>query len=439
MNSSQEALLAVSNLDGCMIQGRRMKVSISKSTQEKSTSRDDFIQTRASFLTHHTRQQVNEATLHRIFSRFGEVADCVVKQYEIFHYPRAKQCGYAYIYFHDLAAAKRAISSLSGDRREEIESIRMDCKLSLDSAQKLQEILSLDGKSAVAASGASESQNTHSIYPVCAASAPAQVPARYSVTGNTSLSANDMVEAGKDAEYACASRSSEVSSLSSPVSLIPSMATIVSYAPSAVHEPFPPQQQPQIAAYQQQQTPQQWFPASQMMSIHTAQQHMHSSSMSPASAPCMMLMPAQNGSGNMIPPQIMHMSMPAPMNVNASMPAPPLQMTIPSSSMHMMQQAPPSNLSQQSNHHHQSSFMLPPPVMNVQSMNVPTHMPALSHHHDLRAHQFQQQHMRHTQNLMQMHPQSMHQHAQAHHFPQHHSQQQQFYSVPMMSSTSMRQ
>lgn len=306
----------------------------------------------------------------------------------------------------------------------------MDCKLSLDSAQKLQEILSLDDKSAVAASGASESQNTHSLYPVCAAST--LVPARYSVTGNTFLSANDMVEAGKDAEYVCASRSSEVSSLSSPGSLIPSMATIVSYAPSAVHEPFPPQQQPQIAAYQQQQPLQQWFPASQLMSIHAAQQHMHSSSM-----------PAQNSSGNMVPPQIMHMSMPAPMNVNSSRPAPPLQMMIPSSSMHMMQQAPPSNLSQQSNHHHQhhhqSSFMLPPPVMNVQSMNVPTHMPSLSHHHDLRAHQFQQQHMRHTQNLMHMHPQSLHQHAQAHHFPQHHSQQQQFYSVPMMSSTSMRQ
>lgn len=122
-------------------------MSISKSTQEKSTDGDQFIQTRVSFITHNTRQQVNETLLHRIFSRFGEVADCVVKQYEIAHQPRAKQCGYAYVYFLDVTAAKRAISSLCGDRREEIESIRMDCKLSLESAQKLQDILSLDDRS----------------------------------------------------------------------------------------------------------------------------------------------------------------------------------------------------------------------------------------------------------------------------------------------------
>lgn len=122
-------------------------MSISKSTQEKTADNDHFIQTRVSFITHNTRQQVNETLLHRIFSRFGEVADCVVKQYEIAHQPRAKQCGYAYVYFLDVAAAKRAISSLCGDRREEIESIRMDCKLSLESAQKLQDILSLDDRS----------------------------------------------------------------------------------------------------------------------------------------------------------------------------------------------------------------------------------------------------------------------------------------------------
>lgn len=122
-------------------------MSISKSGQEKTADNDHFIQTRVSFITHNTRQQVNETLLHRIFSRFGEVADCVVKQYEIAHQPRAKQCGYAYVYFLDVAAAKRAISSLCGDRREEIESIRMDCKLSLESAQKLQDILSLDDRS----------------------------------------------------------------------------------------------------------------------------------------------------------------------------------------------------------------------------------------------------------------------------------------------------
>eukprot|EP01033_Poteriospumella_lacustris_P017637 gene17637-12627_t len=147
MKTSQEAANAVANLDGCFVQGRHMKVSISKSAQVKAADNDHFIQTRVSFITHNTRQQVNETLLHRIFSRFGEVADCVVKQYEITHQPRARQCGYAYVYFLDVAAAKRAISSLCGDRREEIESIRMDCKLSLESAQKLQDILSLDDRS----------------------------------------------------------------------------------------------------------------------------------------------------------------------------------------------------------------------------------------------------------------------------------------------------
>lgn len=176
------------------------RVSISKSTQEKSTDNDHFIQTRVSFITHNTRQQVNETLLHRIFSRFGEVADCVVKQYEIAHQPRAKQCGYAYVYFFDITAAKRAISSLSGDRREEIESIRMDCKLSLESAQKLQDILSLDDRS----TGSQSTQPLHGGAP-------------------KSVSPVLLTKSGDDDRCLSVSnapcRLSDVSSISSPVSM----------------------------------------------------------------------------------------------------------------------------------------------------------------------------------------------------------------------------
>lgn len=82
---------------------------------------------------------MDEVLLDRVFSRFGTVADCVVKQYAAAAHPRPRQCGYGYVNFQDLESAKRAIACLSGEYVRDIENMRFDCKLSRDSEHLLQE------------------------------------------------------------------------------------------------------------------------------------------------------------------------------------------------------------------------------------------------------------------------------------------------------------
>lgn len=402
MASAQEALAAVANLDGKMIQGRRMKVSISKSTQEKDTCSDHFIQTRVSFLTHHTRQQVNEALLHRIFSRFGEVADCVVKQYEITQHPRAKQCGYAYLYFFDIASAKRAISSLSGERKEEIESIRMDCKLSLESAQKLQDILSLDEHTSAAASrsaspvtSAATSLSTSSHMPIAKTLSPI-------ITTSASFEDTRMSE-------------SDLSTLSSPTSMQTTemhvnSSSSYSMAPQQPHHqlqqqapyyhpvaPVPPpmlmQQMmmpnvhaPPSAVYhnQMQQPIMMPPPAAHMMHMHNQQQSHKSTS------PVMLPAPQQH---------MMHM-LPVNMNTMHMVPPPNMHVLPP---MHLPQPQP-----QQMQH---QQFMLPPPVMNaLPRMNHPNDNINVTHQM-MRQPQHQPQHQQqyfaafpHNHNMMTVPP-----------------------------------
>lgn len=76
---------------------------------------------------------INEELLERLFSPYGNVIDCVVKQYSVMP-DTGKQCGYGFVFFVDMAAVDAAIK---GTKDVLVENIHFDCALSHDSSTRM--------------------------------------------------------------------------------------------------------------------------------------------------------------------------------------------------------------------------------------------------------------------------------------------------------------
>lgn len=98
--------------------------------------RQHSIQVHVSFLSHNVETRINEALLEDIFSAYGKVLDCVVKQYSLL--PEAgKQSGYAFIFYESMEAADAAIAATKDHNL--VQQIQFECTLSHDSHHRLKQ------------------------------------------------------------------------------------------------------------------------------------------------------------------------------------------------------------------------------------------------------------------------------------------------------------
>lgn len=131
METSEDAHRAIQSLNGQKFLGRRLRLNLGSSSMN-NVLREGSFQMHVSFISHNVRIKINEEQLDRIFSQFGTVKDCIVKQYALTSEP-PKQCGYGFVFFEDEASVDRAVrqSNLSL-----IENIHFDCKMSHHTAHK---------------------------------------------------------------------------------------------------------------------------------------------------------------------------------------------------------------------------------------------------------------------------------------------------------------
>jgi RNA recognition motif-containing protein len=118
---------AIQELNGEMLLGRKLRIGIYKTKMEDY--HNQLISLHVSFLSRLTNFTVNETFLRQEFSQFGEVQDCVVKQYccsPASGSPR--QYGYAFIYYADMPSAQRALDHLH--RESLMNSVKYACNLS---------------------------------------------------------------------------------------------------------------------------------------------------------------------------------------------------------------------------------------------------------------------------------------------------------------------
>lgn len=95
--------------------------------------RHHTIQLHVSFICNDTQLVVNEELLDEIFSSYGTVLDCVIKQYPLI--PEAsKQCGYGFVFYEDMTAVENAVASTKDVL---IRNIHFGCTLSHDSHNRL--------------------------------------------------------------------------------------------------------------------------------------------------------------------------------------------------------------------------------------------------------------------------------------------------------------
>lgn len=98
--------------------------------------RQHSIQVHVSFLSQNIDTRINEALLEDIFSAFGKVLDCVVKQYSLL--PEAgKQSGYAFIFYESMDAVEAAIAATKDHSL--VQQIQFECTLSHDSHHRLKQ------------------------------------------------------------------------------------------------------------------------------------------------------------------------------------------------------------------------------------------------------------------------------------------------------------
>lgn len=130
----EDATVAFHNMQGRKVMGRHLKLNMGKMLK-MTNLRQHSIQLHVSFICHDTNLTVNEELLGDIFSAFGKVLDCVVKQYTVISEAN-KQCGYGFVFYEDMAAVNIAITSTKDIL---LRNIQFDCTLSHDSHNKIRQ------------------------------------------------------------------------------------------------------------------------------------------------------------------------------------------------------------------------------------------------------------------------------------------------------------
>jgi hypothetical protein len=129
---AEDATMAFHGMQGKKVMGRHLKLNMDKMLK-MTNLRQHSIQLHVSFICSDTKLVVNEELLYEMFSSYGTVLDCVIKQYTLV--PEAsKQCGYGFVFYEDMAAVENAIAST---KDVIIRNIQFDCTLSHDSHNRL--------------------------------------------------------------------------------------------------------------------------------------------------------------------------------------------------------------------------------------------------------------------------------------------------------------
>jgi hypothetical protein len=131
METLEDSLRAIQELNGSKFLGRKLRMNLGNSSALEEEQEPSF-QMHVSFISHNTNFTINEEQLDRIFSQFGSIKDCIVKQFSISTNP-AKQCGYGFVFFQDEDSVNRAVRASNFSL---IENIHFDCKMSHHTATK---------------------------------------------------------------------------------------------------------------------------------------------------------------------------------------------------------------------------------------------------------------------------------------------------------------
>eukprot|EP01033_Poteriospumella_lacustris_P007916 gene7916-5691_t len=131
----EDAAVAFHAMQGQKVMGRHLRLNMGKMLK-MANLRQHSIQVHVSFLSHSVETRINEALLEDIFSAYGKVLDCVVKQYSLL--PEAgKQSGYAFVFYESMEAVDAAIAATKDHNL--VQQIQFECTLSHDSHHRLKQ------------------------------------------------------------------------------------------------------------------------------------------------------------------------------------------------------------------------------------------------------------------------------------------------------------
>mmetsp|Transcript_11655 Transcript_11655/g.8515 ORF Transcript_11655/g.8515 Transcript_11655/m.8515 type:complete len:485 (-) Transcript_11655:911-2365(-) len=123
---------AIEALNGTVFLGRKLRIGVYKF--KMPDIHKDLVSLHVSFLSRLTTFVINEAFLSNEFSKFGEVQDCVIKQYcSTPSSGSPRQYGYAFVYYRTVDAAQAALSHLQ--RESIMNNVKYACNLSHDFQQ----------------------------------------------------------------------------------------------------------------------------------------------------------------------------------------------------------------------------------------------------------------------------------------------------------------
>jgi RNA recognition motif-containing protein len=125
-HESSCAQIAIQEMDGVKLLGRRMKVNWTDCKPAPTPGADQWVQVHVNFACRDPSLNVSEEYLESVFIQFGNIGDVIVKRHSCSTNP-AVVSGYAFIYFIDAYAAFRAIHGCKGIN---LEMIQFECALS---------------------------------------------------------------------------------------------------------------------------------------------------------------------------------------------------------------------------------------------------------------------------------------------------------------------
>lgn len=120
------AELAIREMHGVKLLGRRMKVNWTDTKPTPTPGADQWVQVHVNFLSLDIGLKISEEFLESVFIQFGTIGDIIVKRHSCSSAPPVVS-GYAFIYFHDAYAAFRAIHGCKGIN---VEGVHFECALS---------------------------------------------------------------------------------------------------------------------------------------------------------------------------------------------------------------------------------------------------------------------------------------------------------------------
>ena len=139
LENDDDASKVAEIFNGKKFMGRKMKIGIKSSVAAKQVVDGSTVQMFVRFLSEKVMGRITEETLDDVFSQFGEVADCIVKEYACFDASSPPvQSGYAFLHVRQIECAQSIIQRLSSECGKELNGIVFKVSLSHQCTERLQ-------------------------------------------------------------------------------------------------------------------------------------------------------------------------------------------------------------------------------------------------------------------------------------------------------------